>query len=352
MIKSMQLGILFLTVTAGLAQDKNEVKLAFSGYLESYYAYDFNRPNTPTKLPFMYNYNRHNEFNVNIGLVRVKAEYENVYASLALHSGTYVEDNYANETTKIINEAFIGLYLDEAKKSSVEVGILPSYIGFESATTSANLTLTRSMLAENSPYFMTGVKYTYKPNNQWQFSGLVTNGWQRIDKPDKNISPALGYQIVFKPKENSTFNWSTFMGKELYNGQWGMRYFSNGYWDKQWNAEWRTITGFDFGWQTNVENGTKLFWMSPVFIAQYAFDSKWQTAIRLEYYQDKHNVIVATTNGFSTFGTSLNLDYLINSKVKFRTEAKYFNSQHKVFVYGDDVVKTNFSITTGLAFEF
>ena len=353
MNKSLKLWALLLTVTIGLAQEKNEVKWSFSGYLETYYSYDFNQPEAPMKLPFMYNYNRHNEFNVNLGLVRVKAEYDNVYASLALQSGTYVEDNYANETTKIINEAYVGLYLDQAQKNTVEFGILPSYIGFESATTGANLTLTRSMLAENSPYFMTGVKYTYKPNNQWQFSGLVTNGWQRINKPDKNISPALGSQIVYKPKENSTFNWSTFMGKELYNGQWGMRYFSNWYWDKQWNAEWRTILGFDAGMQTDVtDNDSKLFWMSPVMMVQYTLTPKWQTAFRAEYYQDKDNVIITTEDSFKTFGISFNIDYLLNDKVKFRTEARHLNSQEKVFVKEASLTNNNFYITTSLAFEF
>ncbi|MFN3754118.1 outer membrane beta-barrel protein [Flavobacterium sp.] len=342
-----------LVITTGFAQENKEVKLSFLGYLESYYAYDFNRPEAQTKLPFMYNYNRHNEFNVNIGLLRAKVDYDNAYASIALHSGTYVEDNYANETTKIISEAYVGLYLDKDRKSTIEVGVLPSYIGFETATSGSNLTLTRSMLAENSPYFMTGVKYTFVPNAQWQFSGLVTNGWQRINKPDKNVSPALGSQIVYKPSDKSMFNWSTFMGKELYNNEWGMRYFSNLYWDKQWHSKWRTIIGFDAGLQTAVtDNNRELFWMSPVLITQYSLAPKWQTAFRVEYYQDKDNVIISTSDAFKTIGMSFNIDYLINDKVKFRTEARYFNSQSKVFAKEDYLVNDNFCITTSLSFGF
>lgn len=353
MIKTAKLLTLLLVVNIGLAQENKAVKLSFSGFLETYYAYDFNLPETQAKLPFMYNHNRHNEFNINVGLVRAKVEYESVYASVALHAGTYVADNYANENTKIISEAFVGLYLDRAKKSTVEVGILPSYIGFETAAYSSNLTLTRSLLAENSPYFMTGIKYTYKSNDQWQFSGLVTNGWQLISKPDKNVSPALGSQIVYKPSHKSTFNWSTFVGKESYNNKWGMRYFSNIYWDKQWNGKWRTILGFDSGIQTDVSNSNKqLFWMSPVLVTQYTLAPKWQTALRFEYYKDTDNVMIAVDKAFKTMGTSINLDYLINNKVKFRTEARYLNSQQKLFVEDTDFVNTNFYVTTSLAFEF
>ncbi|MFN3968738.1 porin [Flavobacterium sp.] len=344
--------ILFMGFTA-FAQESKALKLSFSGYLETYYAYDFNRPDTQARLPFMYNYNRHNEFNLNIGLLRAKVEYDNAYAAIALHSGTYVEDNYANETTKIISEAYVGLYLDKAKKSTVDLGILPSYIGFETATSASNLTLTRSLLAENSPYFMTGVKYTYKPNDRWQFSGLVTNGWQRISKTDKNVAPALGSQVVFKPSDKSMFNWSTFVGKELYNNQWGMRYFSNLYWDQKWNSKWRTILGFDSGIQTDKSNSDKqLYWMSPVLVAQYTLAPKWQTAFRAEYYQDKDHVMITANDEFKTFGTSLNMDYLINDKVKFRTELKYLNSQEKIFANDTSLVNNNFCIITTLSFEF
>lgn len=76
---------------------------------------------------------------------------------------------------KYVNEAYIGLNLDKANKHSIEVGILPCYIGFETATSASNLTFIRSLLAENSPYFMTGIKYSYKPSDKWSFAALVNN---------------------------------------------------------------------------------------------------------------------------------------------------------------------------------
>ena len=80
----------------GNAQEKDSLTIKVSGYLETYYAYDFSNPITDAKLPFMYNYNRHNEFNVNNGLIRTHLQYGNTYASVAFHAGTYVQDNYAS----------------------------------------------------------------------------------------------------------------------------------------------------------------------------------------------------------------------------------------------------------------
>lgn len=335
------------------SQESSELKTTFSGFVETYYCYDFNQNAADVKLPFMYNYNRHNEFNINIGLLRAKIEYENAYASVAIHSGTYVDDNYANEKIKYLNEAYVGLYLDQTKKHSIEVGILPSYIGFESATTASNLTLTRSILAENSPYFMTGVKYNYKPSDKWNFAALVTNGWQRINKPQKDIAPSLGTQIVYKSNANSTFNWSTFIGKEFNGTNFTMRYFSNLYFDKKWNDKWRTIAGFDYGLQDlSSSNNETASWLSPVLIAQYSINLKWQTAFRTEYFQDIKNIIIAVNDEFKTLGFSLNLDYLPNSKVKLRAEGRYFDSKKDVFVKDSDFVNSNFFWTTSLSFEF
>lgn len=345
--------LLFLVSFMSFAQEKNEVKTTFSGFVETYYSYDFNNPEADGKLPFMYNYNRHNEFNLNIGLLRTKVEYENVYAVLSLHSGTYVDDNYASEKIKYINEAYVGLNLDKDNKHAIEVGILPSYIGFETATSASNLTLTRSILAENSPYFMTGVKYNYKPSDKWNFAALLTNGWQRINKPQKDLAPSFGTQIIYKSSANSTLNWSTFAGKEFNGVDFTMRYFSNLYWDKKWNDKWRTITGFDYGLQDlNSTNNKSAYWLSPVFIAQYSINPRWQSAFRTEYYQDEKNIIIATNDAFKTLGLSLNFDYLPNSKVKFRTEARYLNSKKEVFIKGLDFVNSSFFLTTNLSFEF
>ena len=349
-MKQIWLYSLVLLSFLGNAQEKDSLKIKVSGFLETYYAYDFSNPTTDTKLPFMYNYNRHNEFNVNNGLIRAQLQYGNTYASIAVHAGTYVDDNYASEDIKLVSEAYVGMYLNDNKKSSIEVGIMPSYIGFESATTATNLTLTRSILAENSPYFMTGIKYNYKPNEKWSFSGLVTNGWQRINKPDKTVTPALGTQIVYKPSEKATLNWSTFIGKEFYQTELAMRYFNNLYWDNTWNSKWRTILGFDFGIQDSSSlNDKHLYWMSPVLITQYSISSKWQTVFRVEYYQDEDNVIIATSDAFKTSGASINFDYLPNSKVKLRTEARYFDSKEAIFF---DNKSNNFFVTTSLSFEF
>lgn len=337
-----------------LAQNDSITKVKFdlSGFLETYYSYDFDQPKTSYKQPFQYNYNRQNSFNLNIALFRAAISYKNVYTKLSVHAGTYVEDNYATEQVKYVNEAFLGMYLNKSKKTSVEVGIMPSYIGFESATTHKNLTTTRSLLAENSPYYMTGIKLSHQLNNKWVFSGLITNGWQRIEKLDSKIPPAFGTQLVYKPNENDVWNWSTFIGKEFYGTTLGYRYFSNLYWDTKWNSKWRSIIGLDYGIQDISSNSdTFVNWYSPIVITQYRINLKWYLAYRLEYYHDSKNIMVSYNYlPFKNIGNSLNLDFLPLSKFKIRTEGKWYHATENIF--DDSSKKNNFSLTTTISFEF
>lgn len=320
-----------------------------SGYVETYYSYDFGKPNNTSNRPFLYNYNRHNEFNINMALLRASVSYDNVYAKLSVHAGTYVQDNYTSEDLKIINEAFLGIYLNTSRKTNVEVGILPSYIGFETATSAINLTTTRSILAENSPYFMTGIKLNHQFSEKFTGAFLVTNGWQRIQRPNKKVTPSFGTQLSYKIKENSLFNWSTFVGKE-YNGvDFTMRYFSNLYWDTTWNDKWHTILGMDFGIQdVSSANNVHKNWWAPILIHQYTFAKKWQMAHRIEYYKDKSNIIIATKLPFETIGNSINVDFLPNAKSKIRLEGKWYNASERIF----ENKKDNFVLTSTMSFEF
>jgi len=70
-------------------QDSSSLfKLKLDGYVETYYLYDFQQPNKHLRPSFCVSHNRHNEFNVNLGLVRFKAENEKVKATFGFMAGT------------------------------------------------------------------------------------------------------------------------------------------------------------------------------------------------------------------------------------------------------------------------
>ena len=193
----------FCFSVAAFAQDEQPKKpLTISGYAETYIQYDANNPGNNTRPGFVYSHNRNNEVNLNLAFLKANYDTETVRANLAIASGTYMNANYAAEpgVLKNIFEANVSAKISKTKNLWITAGIMPSHIGFESAISADCFTVTRSMIADNSPYFEAGAKITYiSPSGVWELSGLYLNGWQRIQRVDGNSTPGFGYQILFKP---------------------------------------------------------------------------------------------------------------------------------------------------------
>lgn len=341
------------------AQETDRKPLKISGYAEAYYQYDFQNPTNNTRPSFIYSHNRNNEVNLNLGLIKANYETEQFRANLALAAGTYMNANYAAEqgVLKNIYEANVGIKISKSKNLWIDAGILPSHIGFESAISKDCFTLTRSMLAENSPYYEAGAKVSYTTDNgKWFLSGLILNGWQRIQRVDGNSTIAFGHQLTYKPNDKITLNSSSFIGNDKPDTQKQMRYFHNLYGIFQVNSKWALVAGFDIGAEQK-EKGSEQYnvWYSPVVVGKYSPTEKLSFAARGEHYQDKKGVIIATgtPNGFQTFGYSLNADYQIFPNLVWRTEIKNLNSKDNIFINRNlELQKNDVSVLTSVAVSF
>lgn len=338
-----------------VSMEKPENRL--SGFLDVFYVYDFARPAGPSRQPFFFNHNRHNEFNLNLGFIQWKVSHAKYRANLALQAGTYPNDNYAEEPglLKAILEASVGVSLNSSNSLWLDIGIMPSHIGFESAISMDNPTLTRSILAENSPYFMAGAKLGYQPNEKWYIAGLILNGWQRIQRLPGNSKPAFGSQVTYTPSGGLTFNWSTFIGTNDPDSTRRMRYFNNFFGKFQLSEQVTLTAGFDIGLQQSEKGGSNFdHWFSPVVIAQYKIQPHLRTAIRAEYYQDATGIIIPrdTPNGFQSLGVSWNLDYLPTDAIMLRSEARWLNSRDKIFETPNGRADRNFFIGISMAVRF
>ncbi|MFN3941873.1 MAG: porin [Flavobacterium sp.] len=335
------------------AQTDTISKLTFSTYGELYYSYDFSNPTNNEKSNFLYNHKRHNEINANLLLVKANYLNKKYRANLGLMAGNYAQYNLNSEPTwaQFIYEANIGIKLSDKKNIWLDAGILPSHIGFESAISADCWTLTRSLLAENSPYYETGLKLSYtSPNEKLFLSVLVLNGWQRIRKPDFIQRPSFGVQATYKPTLNLTFNYSNFIGTDKPDSLNSIRHFHNFYLQFEPSKKFGIIAGFDIGFE-NILNNKYCNWYSPVIILRQRTSKKTMVALRAEYYSDLKEIIIATgtANGFQTLGLSSNLDYEISNKIKFRIEGKLYHSKDKIF--SSNTSNNNFSLTTNLTLK-
>ncbi len=319
------------------AQGDSTKSLSVNAYFESYYSYDFSKPTNFEKPDFNYNYKKHNQLNLNLAFAKLGYQSSRLRSNLALMTGNYAMYNLSTEPNwaKPILEANIGYKPFKQHHFWIDAGVMPSHIGFESAIGGDCWNLTRSILAENSPYYETGIKFSYTNKKENVYLGLhVLNGWQRIAIPNTNSKPSIGMQVNYKPNANLTLNYSNFIGHVNIDSADALRTFHNLYAIYDAAPKLSFIFGFDIGTQTDIVNQTAV-WYTPVIISKINLNPKSKIAGRVEFYSDKDQVIIATStpNGCQTIGASINYDYQISSKVLWRTELKRYHSKDPIFKY-------------------
>jgi hypothetical protein len=337
----------------------NKRALTISGYAEIYYSYDFNNPVNNTKPSFFYNFNRNNEVNLNLGFIKASYNTENVRANISLATGTYINSNYISvpDGLKNIFEANAGIKISKKNNLWIDAGIFSSHIGFESAVGSECWNLTRSIVAENTPYYETGVKLGYtSKNNQWFFCALFLNGWQNIERSDDNTTPAFGTQITFTPSSQVSFNYSTFIGSPNADSVREMRYYNDFYATFQINKLLNMMLGMDYGLQQKAKASSSYNMVyAPLLELKFSPDNKNSIAARGEYYSDANGMIISSPlpDGFKVFGYSLNYDRQITANALWRIELRNLNGKDDYFIKQNNSFSNNTSfISTSLSVSF
>ena len=360
---SKKIFVLFLIVfsqTFVFAQiDSTKAKIEFFGGVDIYYTYDFNEPSSRVRPGFFYSHTRHNGININTAYLGAKYENDFVRGNFTLIAGDYSVSNYAVEEQLFQNifEANAGVRL--AENLWLDAGIFGSHIGLEGAIGPDNPTLTRSLIAHNSPFFESGVKLSYQLNEEWFLSLLVLNGWQNIR--DNNDNKAIGTQITYTPYSWLTINSSTYFGEgnNAPSSIESNRYFHN--LNVLWQANERIYTAFAFeiGGDKLVSRGTDEYanWWGTAVILNYELSEQWKATARLEHFNDPDRVIIDIFPlEHRVTGISLGADYSPVKNAIIRFEGKWLTASEDIFERESENVteasQSNFAITTSLGISF
>lgn len=331
-------------------------KWLLTGYAETYFVSSGTTEAGSPLAEFLYNHNRNQRLKINQAFLGADYSGEKFRLQLAIQTGTYVKDNYSDEPAILrpLLKCFAGIPLDKSKSSWLDVGIFPSYIGFESTQSFYNKTLTRSLLAENSPYYMTGVRLSHAAGKNLSMTWYLLTGWQRITPIKGNSLPSLGWQWTYRTADFSNLNWSFFVGSTQpdANRQW--RFFNNFYWQYERN-NWFLTAGIDLGAEQQFKGSSKYhIWWSPVIIGGYQWNTHWRTALRIEKYSDPNEVIARSSSGLPVVnnGISFNIDYMPVRELICRAEWRSLQGKHPVFPTSNSSVNQINPITISVAWRW
>lgn len=295
-----------------------------SAFIDTYYAYDFNYDER--KRPYVTQPYYNDEPSVNLAFMDATLSTEGWRGRAALQDGTSVDINYAaepHEGWRYVQEAYVGSKL--ADGLWLDAGIFFSHIGMESWISRDNPTYTRSLVAEYSPYYQTGVKISYEASDAWSFQLLGLRGWQNISD---DRDPALGTQIQWKLSPKVSFLHNTFIGYES-----GRRIFNDLILKWSPTESLSFAAQFDVGLQRQASDDDTARWSGWAVIGQYRFTPKIAVAARVERFLDSEGVVLASAsdNRFGAYGFSLNFDYEILSRLLLRTEWRRMQDTKQVF---------------------
>lgn len=328
MFKRLLLILSMLLPQTLLAQDLN-----WGAFFDGYYAYDFNHPGNQDR-----NYTtqpaRHNEFNVNLVFFDSTYESEDVRGRIALQAGTSVDANYSAEPAngnyagfdmvKNIQEAYVGTRLSD--NTWIEAGIFFSHIGLESFISGQNLTYTRSLVADFSPFYQAGVRLSHQFSERLSGEFHVLNGWQIVT--ENNTDKAIGTQLRYAISETSSFTYNTFIGRED-----EFRHFHDFVWLSQLTESWILGVQADIGFQQKPDSSSYANWYGGALIANYAFAQDKALAFRFEFYSDAEQIIVDTNRpeGLEVISASVGFDQKLNDQATWRSEVRYFKTTEDVY---------------------
>lgn len=347
----------------GSTQDTSR-HVAWSGFVDTYYAYDFGRPATFDRV-FTTQAARHDEFNINLAYVAAALTGERVRGRVALQAGTSVQSNYASEPviglvsggtlSRLIQEATAGARL--APSLWVDGGVYFSYIGLEGWISRDNPTYTRSLVAEYTPYYLSGVHLTWQPrigatggasdsrSTPLTIQVHVMNGWQNVS--ENNHGKAVGLRVDWQVSPSVTAAYGNFVGNERPQGAPATTRVFNQVMLKAGIGRTTVQGQADYGREAGRD------WYGVVAVGHETITPAVSLSIRFERYSDPHQVIVATgtTAGLTANGASLGLDVGHTDGLLWRTEVRGLRSTDPLFPsHGvPDAARNNLLVVTSLA---
>ncbi len=323
--------------------------LSFDGFVDLYYAYDFNRPESKDR-DYTTQPARHDEFNANLVFLGLTHQKDNLEARLSLQAGTYVQTNYANEggegdfSYRHIQDAYIRYHINE--KSHLIAGIMPSHIGYETVLSIENYTYTRSLAADYTPYYQSGVGFIHQLSDTFGLEGYLLNGWQNIHKDDSNtaLATALRYH-----KGKIRLNYTTFFGRYMQ----ASRQFHDFNLEYLYNEQLSFKFLYNMGIQKQ-ETPNKAHFYTFNLQSRYQFAQDQWFSIRIEKFRDQNRAHLLSVTGdeFDVHGGSVGYDYLLTQGSLLRAEYRYLKASYDIFHRQQDFANSNQTLSFSLAARF
>lgn len=341
--------ILLLVAVNSSAQFKDSTsEFKFSGYADVYYARYTDSVGAGNYEKFPVISPKNNEFGLNI--IQLTAQYTStkLRAIATLHYGDIPASAWS-PVFNMIQEANIGVKL--GKKVWLDAGLFKTHIGTEALLPKDNIASSLSIITVYEPWFQSGVKLSYLPNDKFLFCLHILNGYNTF--VENNSRKSVGVSFVYTMNDKFNFGYYNLIGDEMPDSvkTSHVRFLNNFVFNYQVTPKLKAVAGFDYIGQQNsglVDNTKYASVYSAIITLKYQATHMFGVYGRYEMFNDKEGFLSGPANCYQLYGATIGLEVkpmdnsyirlegrdlmMDNSEKIFRTDGKYTNSRYEVMI--------------------
>lgn len=316
-----------MTTAAG-----QESSVRWSGAFSTYYSYSVNMPDAevprPTTQPA-----RNGEFSIDLAVLSALWTLDDLEATIALQAGTWANVNYSSSVWRHVHQASLHWKIDSS--FYVVAGLMPSNIGSESSINAHNLQLSRSLIADWTPYYMAGVGVGTNVGEQVSVAVYAMNGWQVIEETSGNREVSLGTSLRWKASDHGSVAWNTYVGNDEPLGSARLRIHNNLWYEFHAHENIRMVFLADASLLKQRASSAFDLALYGGATASYRF-GRVSLVGRVEHLYDPERILALHGTAvppapFIVTGASLGVDYTIAEGVLLRTEVRSLHGTDDVF---------------------
>lgn len=334
-----------------------------SGFVDTYYSYNFNTPKTACAtvggveiFNCLHNFDvAHNAFSLNLAEIalekkpttdsragfRVDLDYGPAAAMVAGF------DPSGADVSQHIQQAYVS-YMPATSKGTLQLdfGKFVTQHGAEVIETKDNWNYSRSLLfALAIPYYHLGARLMYSPNDKVMVGANISNGWNNT--VENNQGKTAGFMGMFKP--TSAFSWTAnyMVGPEQAEGTDGMRHLFDTTLAYTASPKLALMMNYDFG----KDNAANAKWQGVGGYLKYTPNSWFALVPRFEFLKDEDGFMTGVSQNLQEF--TLTFEFKHKDGAMMRVEYRGDVAETPYFIENSsDMVKNQHALTIGWVYAF
>lgn len=363
-LNTVFIAVLYLLSGTAAAEAAEKPEVKFGVFVDSYYAYNFNRPPQvsaalpPANNTYRYYDTYHNQMTLNLAEVSMGLKYKEVSLLADLDFGPFADLNatsnsVVDESSKHIGQAVVS-FRPVDSRFFLEAGKMYSHMGLETVKSKDNFNYSRTIFfSYGMPFWHTGVRLGFDAiPEKLQTSLYVYNGWNTLY--DTNSSKTLGLQVKYMPSSSLSMAYNLIGGPERMDTESDLKTVHEANITVVASQKWTVAGDLLYGSEEGASIGTNkktAKWYGAILVVKYQLNDLSFLSPRYEVYRDEDGHTLA---GPSQTIQSATFTYsrILTQGLEARAELRHDFSTEKTFTAASENKKFQTTALVALLFAY